>query len=283
MRSAGISLGILLIAVVVASAQPPGTQATPTGLPPAAPPAASPEVVLDAHLDNWEKAMAGAKSFSAKFEQTKVDAVFKRPLKYHGSILCMKPNLARMSAYAEKNKNDFEAFICNGKSLFHYDWQKKTVTEVPLTLGNGDSLMLDFLSGMKASAVKQRFQITQFNPADPNYVYFDIKPKLPKDAQEFAMIRLAVFGPNVPPPFIKYMPSQIYMVKPNDDTELWKLSEQAINIKDKDNRDLDPRIFEYEKPEGKDWKFEKAALPPSTPMLPGGTNLPSGPGAVKRP
>ena len=48
-----------------------------------------------------------------------------------------------------------------------------------------------------AAVAKKRFQITQFNPADKNYVYFDIKPTLPKDQGEFSHIRLAVFGTNL--------------------------------------------------------------------------------------
>jgi TIGR03009 family protein len=280
MRFAGMTLGLVLVAALGASAQPPGTP----GLPPAANPIADPG--LDGHLEAWAKVMAGAKNFSAKFEQTKTESTFKKERKYTGSILCMKPNLARMSLANVQNKDDFEAYICNGKSLFHYDWSTKIVTEIPLVQGNGESLMLDFLSGMSATAVKQRFSIAQFNPGDKNYVYFDIKPKLPKDAQEFTHIRLAVYGPNVPAPFIKYMPSQIYMVKPNDDTELWKLSEQAMNVRNKDGSELSTKIFDYEQPKEKEWQFKKApAMPPTPggPLLKGGTNLPPGQGAVKRP
>ena len=258
MRSVGIALSVVLVAAVALQAQPPAAP----GLPPVDP-------GLDAHLVAWEKVMGKATNFSAKFEQTKVEATFKKERKYTGSILCMKPNDPKLSLFARmnlanvKDKNDFEAYICNGKSLFHYDWAGKTVTEIPLAQGNGDSLMLEFMSGMKAAAVKQRFHLTQFNPADKNYVYFDIKPKLQNDQQEFAHIRLAVFGPNVPPPFIPYLPAQIFRVMPNDDTESWKFSEQAVDVKG-----IGPEVFQYKAPEEKGWQFKKAPLAPMGPTVP---------------
>ena len=155
MRSVGIALAVVLVAAVAIQAQPPA----PPGLPPVDP-------GLDAHLMAWEKVMSKATNFSAKFEQTKVEATFKKERKYTGSLLCMKPNLARMSFANIKDKNDFEAYICNGKSLFHYDWAGKTVTEIPLAQGNGDSLMLDFMGGMKAASVKERFHLSQGEGAD---------------------------------------------------------------------------------------------------------------------
>ena len=269
MRSAGITLGLLFAAALSLQAQPPGA----LGLPPAAPPAADP--ILDTHLDGWEKATSASTNFSAKFELSKVEATFKKERKYNGSILCMKPNLARMSQANLQNKNDFEAYICNGKSLFHYDWPTKIVTEIPLIQGNGESLMLDFLAGMKASAVKQRFTIALFNPngkVDPNYVYFDIKPKQAKDRPRSSHSSSCRVQPGTCRVLYQvHAVELLHMVKPNDDTEHWKLSEQAINIKkNKDNSDLSPKIFEFEQPKEKDWQFKKASLPPP----PGGPNIP---------
>jgi TIGR03009 family protein len=268
MRTAGIGLAAVLVATLAVQAQPPG--GTVPGLPP--PPGADP--TLDAHLAQWANLMGKANTFSAKFDLTRTAAVFKKDHQYKGSVLCMKPNLARMSIGSTADKEDYEAYICNGKSLFQYEWKAKTIMEIPLTPGAGDSPMLDFLGGMTAAAAKKRFLITQFNPNDKTYVYFDIKPTLPKDNQEFEHIRLCLYGPNVPPPYTPYLPAQMYMLKPNGDAEMWKFSNQTLNV-----QGISEKVFQYEQPKDKGWTFKKASAPPP---LPGGTNLPAGPNAVKR-
>src|SRR5206468_1644832 len=79
--------------------------------------------------------------------------------------------------------------------------------------GSSDNLMLDFLSGMTAQAVQQRFQMSIFKE-DANYVYLDIKPVLGKDKQEFEHVRFALYGPKVPAPFTPYLPVEMWVKKP---------------------------------------------------------------------
>lgn len=265
MRSVGLMLVSMFAAVALVQAQPP--------LPPAAPPAAPPaNSALDEHLARWEAVMGRATNFSAKFDLTRTSGgALKAEHKYAGQFLCMKPNLARLSIGSTTKKNDFEAYICNGKSLYEYDWGSKKITEIPLGPGGGDSLMLDFLQGMTAKAARQRFQIELFNPTDKNYVYFDIKPTLAKDKQEFEHIRFALYGPGVPAGFTPYLPSQMYMLKPNGDTELWKFTDQQIDVKG-----ITPAVFQYEEPKEKGWQYEKVK-PPSSPT---GAAPPKG-GAVR--
>jgi TIGR03009 family protein len=257
MRSVGLSLLILSGLAVVGSAQPP---AAAPGLPAAAPQA---DPVLDGHLKAWSDLTRSATNFSAKFELTRTDAVFKKQHKYSGSVLCMKPNLARFALGSTTNKNDFEAYICNGKSVFEYDWKAKTITEIPLVGGQGDNLMLDLLSGMNAAQIKQRFQLSQFQPNDPNYVYLDIKPVQPKDKQEFEHIRFALYGPNVPKSFTPYMPAQMYLMKPNGDSEMWVFSDQTLDVKG-----ITPQVFQYEEPKDKGWQYKKAQLQPAPGPVP---------------
>ncbi|HXD89081.1 MAG TPA: TIGR03009 domain-containing protein [Urbifossiella sp.] len=278
MRTVGYSSAVVLAAALVASAQPPGTPA----LPAAALPAADPE--LDRHLLGWQKTMAEAKNFSAQFEQVKMQAPLNKAHKYAGSVLCMKPNLARMSNANVKDKNDFVAYICNGKSLFQYEWQQKLVTEIPLADGMGDNLMLDFLSGMSADAAKKRFHIKleRRNPPDTNYIYLNIAPKLPKDAQEFSMLQMALYHPAVPKPYVPYLPAMVKMKKPNGDSETWAFSKQTVNA-----TNVGPQMFQYEKPQGTGWQYKKEQVRPpapgfaAPPMLPGGNGLRPGEGAVK--
>jgi TIGR03009 family protein len=258
MRNIAIACGLAVFAAFVQAQQP--------GLPPAAPAAPAIDPVLDDHLAKWQFTLGKATNFSAKFELTRTEAVFKKERKYSGAVLCMKPNLARLSIGSTTDKNDFEAYICNGKSLYEYNWAAKTITEIPLAAGQGDNLMLDMLGGMTAEGAKKRFQITQFNPKDPNYVYLDIKPTLPKDKQEFEHMRFALYGPNVPAPFKPYMPAQMYMLKPNGDAEMWKFSDQVV-----DAQGVSAKVFEFVPPDPKEkWNIRKATPPPTGPATPAG-------------
>jgi TIGR03009 family protein len=250
------SLAILLVLCAVSvQAQPLAAPA----LPPAAP---ASDPVLDGHLLNWQKTLSAATNFSAKFELTRTDAVFKRERKYAGSVLFMKPTLARLAIGSTTDKNDFEAYICNGKSLFEYNWSAKTITEIPLAAGQGDNLMLDLLGGMTADAAKKRFQIKQFNPADKNYIYLDIKPTLAKDQQEFEHMRFALYAPGVPAPFRAFLPAQMFLLKPNGDAEMWKFSDQAVNVPG-----ITEKVFQFEQPKDKGWTMKKATLPPAGPAV----------------
>jgi TIGR03009 family protein len=288
MRLVGLPLTAVLLAALIASAQPPA----PPGAPPAAPPV---DPALDGHLRDWQKRMGDLSNFYSDFEMTRTDAVFKRKSVYTGQVLCMKPNFARLRLENKNDKADYDAYICNGKSVYEYSGREKVVTEVKLTGPGADNLMLDFLGGMKADDVKRRFQITQFDPTAKYYVYLDIKPLLPKDKQEFEFVRIALFGPTVPAPYTPYLPAQVFMMKPNGDTEDWKLSKQQTNVPG-----VDAGKFQYvpvREKDGKEWPLKQAqtlpaqpgpmgapTVPPGfggPPKLPGGTNLPPGGGAVK--
>ena len=52
------------------------------------------EVVLDAHLANWEQATAKATSYTVKFELTRTAGVLPRQRKFSGTLLLMKPKLS---------------------------------------------------------------------------------------------------------------------------------------------------------------------------------------------
>jgi TIGR03009 family protein len=277
MRLAGSALAALLIGVTVAWAQPPvaGSPVTP----PAAP-AAKSDPKLDAHLENWEKTMGALTNFRFELNLKKTDAVFKKDKPYSGVVLCMKPNLAvvRMNYDGDKSGADYEAFICDGKSLYHYTGLERTITEYklpdPKTNPVTDNLMLDFLSGMKAKDAKARFDLSLFKE-DANYVYLDVKPVLGKDKEEFQQLRMALYGPNTK---FAYLPAQVYMVHPNGDTELWKFTDPQTNIPV-----LAPKDFAFQKVPG----FQmKQPPPPPAPARPGQPMLPAGavpPGGLVRP
>ena len=273
MRPVGFTLAALL-AAPVAWAQVPGVQPVP-GAPVAQPGAAAPDAKLDPHLKGWEQKMGGLTNFRSDLALTKKESTFQQAREYTGSVLCMKPSFARLrietTAKALPGKPvDFEAFICNGAFVYMYNGLQQEVTEykLPPNVGaaGGDNLMLDIVSGIKADDAKRRFDIKLFNE-DANYVYLDIKPVQQKDQQEFTHVRFALFGPRTQ---FAYLPAQVWLQKPNGDTELWKFSNPQINVPN-----VDQKVFDYVPVPG--WPLKKAQPPPPPPK---GTGVPVG-GAVR--
>ncbi len=276
MRSAAFPLAALLIAASVGWAQPPAVPGSPIVGQPVPPPArvvkADPR--LDPHLVEWEKKMTNVVNLRTEIGLTRTDAVFKKPTNFSGVVLCMKPNFAvlRLDNTGDPTKTDYEAYICNGKAVYVYNGVAKTVTEFKLPQGGAgvDNLMLDFLSGMKAKDVKERFDISLFK-TDENYIYLDIKPLLGKDQREFQHLRLALYGPGAATSKFAYLPAQVYMLKPNNDTEVWKFNNPQVDVPG-----VEVKHFQYVEIKDKAWKFQQA---PPAPIGNGG-NIPAG-GAVR--
>jgi TIGR03009 family protein len=271
MRRFSLSFAAMLLGVTLIRAQVPGTVGTP-GLPPAPPLGQPSDAKLDAHLTAWEKTMSTVTNFRVDLALKRTDAVFKEDRHYSGSVLCMKPNLARLRLDydGDPTKADYEAYICDGKSVYEYNGLQKTVTEWKLPnpaanpAGSTDNLMLDFLSGMKARDAKQRFELTLFKE-DDYYVYLDIKPLQARDKTEFQQLRLALYGPNTK---FAYLPAQVYMVKPNGDTEQWSFKNPQINL-----QGVDQKLFQYVKVPG----FSERQGQPTPPPAPTTSIRPSGP------
>lgn len=283
MRRAGFILTALLMGVVVAQAQQPGTGGQP--LP--AIPGADPNARLDTHLDGWEKAAGALTNFRFVLNLKRTSNTdFKATRAYSGVVLCMKPNYAvlRLNYDADKSGNDYEAYICDGKELYQYVGLQKTITRWKLPdpktnpAGATDNLMLDFLTGMKAKDLKARFDITLYKE-DPQgyYIYLDVKPKLAKDKVEFEQLRMALYGPKTK---WTYLPAQVFLVKPSKDTEEWSFKDPQTNIPG-----LTADHFKFQPVRGWQVVDGKAPAPanprPGMPVIPGGKNLPPGGGAVR--
>ncbi len=274
MRTAGWILMALLIGATLGVAQQPvpAQPASPVPLP-----TSSADPKLEAHLLEWEKKMANVVNFHTHLELKRTDALFKKDTQYTGSVLCMKPKYAilridRINADGKKDPLDYEAYICDGKAIYAYNGVQKTVTEIPIPHNQHgvDNLMLDFLAGMKAKDIKERFDITLFK-TDENYIYLDIKPRRPADQREFQHLRMALFGPGPRTAAVAYLPAQVYLLKPNGDSELWTLSEQKVDVPN-----ITPEVFKFSKvPEG--WKFQQAPPQPGPGVPPpGGAVRPNG-------
>jgi TIGR03009 family protein len=274
MRFAGYTLAALLAAAPAGLAQPavPGMPVQPPLPPPAAPPAKAADPKLDGHLDAWEKRMVDVKNLRTEISLKRTDAVFKKEREYTGVVLCMKPTFAvmRLDYAGDPTKADYEAYICDGKALFIYSGKDKTITRVKLPENQPgvDNLMLDFLSGMKAKDVKERFDISLFK-TDEHYVYLDIKPLRPADQREFTHLRLALYGSGQATAKFSYLPAQVYMVKPGGDTEMWKFTNPQLNIEN-----VAPANFAYVPIKG----WEVKDLPQAPGPAPKGPLVPAGGG-----
>jgi TIGR03009 family protein len=260
------ALAALLVAVS-ASAQPPAVPGGPP-IPPPAPPGAQADPKLDAHLAQWEKRMSGVSNFRTVIDLTRTEDTFKKKTNFTGVVLCMKPNFAilRLDNANDAKKIDYEAYQCDGKNLYVFDGLKKTVTRVKLQQNQGvDNVMLDFLGGMKAADVKKRFDVKLFNE-DANYIYLDIKPTLPADQREFNQIRMALFKDTPTTAKWAYLPAQVFLLKPNRDTEEWKFSETQLDI-----AGVKAELFAFAKPPaGFELKDAPAAPVGGAPPLPPG-------------
>lgn len=269
MRPLGFTLAVTLLAVTVGSAQQPGAPGVSPAQPAAPPAVPVAQKTLDDHLVAWERTMSNVTNFRVEIALTKTDAVFKKARKYDGVVLCMKPNFAilRLNYTNDPTKNDYEAYICNGKSFFKYDGNEKSVTEykvpppVANQAGGTDNLMLDFLSGLKAKEAKQRFDISLIKE-DEFYVYLSIKPVLGRDKQEFQILSMALYGPKTQ---FAYLPARVNKLNPNGDTELWDFTNPRVNLPG-----IDEKVFQYVEVKG----FTVKQAPPmnqpqAPPMRPG--------------
>jgi TIGR03009 family protein len=261
MRFAGFTLVALLVPATVVLAQPPVPGQ----------PAKAADPKLDAHLVEWEKRMAGAKNLWAEVALKRTDAVFKKDTNYTGTALCMKPNLARLRLdnAGDPTKVDYEAFICDGKAVYAYNGVQKTITQfdIPQNQPGADNLMLDFLAGMKAKDVKERFDVAPAN-TDEHYVYLDIKPRRPADQREFARLVLALYGSGPKTAKWAYLPAQVNVYKPNGDEEQWRFTDPKVDVPG-----VDAKAFQFAEIKDKGWTFQKAPPQP----IGGGTPRPGKP------
>ncbi|HYH67692.1 MAG TPA: TIGR03009 domain-containing protein [Urbifossiella sp.] len=256
MRRLGPALAAFVAAAATVTAQPvPGQPLQPQPQPQPAPP----DPRVNHHLGGWEKTMGALVNYGAEFELEKKNPVFPTPRKYGGSVLCMKPNFAALQIVSRTNKADVEAFLSNGKSVFHYEWEKKTITEFKLNGGGaGDNLMIEFLGGMKAAAAQQRFHITviQDDPAkDKNYVVLRIQPLLARDKQEFVDARMALLAPTNVAKLPAYLPAVVWLQQPNGNEEKWELKNHKTN-----QAGVGPQQFQFQPVPG--WQVQQAPAPP---------------------
>lgn len=282
MRRAGLSLPALLAAAPVAFAQTPqppaavppaGTPQTPVNLapvstPPAPPvaavgPAALPPALVN-HLNAWEARHKQVQNLYTDCELVKRDLLTRKEKVLTGKIMCMKPNLAWLKIEAKGNPADFEAYICDGKSVFAYEAGTKTVTEHRIPKANptsvGDNLLLEFMSGaMSADDVTKRFDLALVKEEE-FYVHIRVKPRLPRDLQEFESLTLVLHGPKTAGMGLDYLPKVVILRGNNGQTEeQWTFVKPMANV-----AELRKEHFQYAKPP-QGWQVKPAQAAGSPP------------------
>jgi TIGR03009 family protein len=270
-------------------AQVPGGQPAPGGQPgvPAAPqPAPQVDAATLAHLQGWEKAMAGVKTFAVKAEMTLKDKVTDRNEKFTGHIWCMAPNLTRLRLekqlppQAKRNGEEFTAFICDGKMVYHYDGPMRMLTVAKLgPNGSGNNLLLDVMSGMTAVNAVARFDIRTLKPNDPKdqYIYLELRPKWKEDKAEFEAMQLILIPPIAGAAGREYLPRFVKVFKPGGQKlEEWDFPDPKVNPDG-----IAAQHFQWEKPpEG--WKVQSLDTPQAPPPATAGRGPVAAPPPAKR-
>ena len=213
------------------------------------------------HLAAWEQAMAARTSFlCGDVRVTRKDLPRKTEKAFTGTIQCLKPRMGRLRLDpllpdgGTRKPTDYEAYIWNDKSLIEYDAAIKEVHVFPLTptkadpaptevnpilawLGSliWDAMMAhhDLLNGVVGGewkGVAWRFDV-KLVKEDAHYVHLELKPRFAKDRWQYDSIQVVLFGPNVPKPYVAYLPCVLTVRHRGRLSEtVWQFSEPKINV-----------------------------------------------------
>jgi TIGR03009 family protein len=119
---------------------------------------------------------------------------------------------------------------------------------------------LSMFGEVTAKGLRERYTIRIFKP-DPNYVYLDMIPRRVTDSARIKQLRVALYGPNVKAPHTPYVPSQVFILRTNGDSEIWTFKESEWNVKR-----VDEQSFAFVPIPG--WKVIRGAPDKSLPLPP---------------
>jgi len=150
---------------------------------------------VDWVLRAWEQRGAGVKTFESKFTRFEYDGVFGDPTKPRfideGRIKYAAPDKAMFQVNGQRA----EHWICDGMSIFEYNFQKKQLIQhkLPAEL-QGKAIAdgpLPFLFGAKAENLKQRYFLRLVTPqAVQGQVWLEAWPRFQHDAANFQRAEL---------------------------------------------------------------------------------------------
>ena len=246
-----------------------------SALPPQPPVAPAPHRAFDPelakHLAAWKKAASSRKSLRAEIKLTRTDAVFKKEKSFSGSLLWMRPDLVilRLNNDSDKTGNDYEAYLCDGTSIYEYNGISRTIIDRrnysdprfvgPPThnehlqqqffltvfgrpiLDPRTFLPIQFVTGLGRENEPARYCYS-LHSVDKWYVYLDFEPTQDRDRAEFTHGRLALIGPDNAN---AYAVAAVSIVRPSGDRETWRVKAYQTNIPK-----LTPKDFAFQEVPG---------------------------------
>lgn len=159
---------------------------------------------VDRVLIAWERYGDQVKTFEAKFTLRTYGSVFdngQEPKPQLGILKYEKPD----KGYFEITGSQPEKWICDGMSLFQYEFTKKELTQHVLppeergqSIQNGP---LPFLFGAKAAMLKQRYWIRALPSPETakDQIWLQAFSKYPRDAADFSHAEMIVSAKNMHP------------------------------------------------------------------------------------
>ena len=193
------------------------------------------QLALENLLTDWEKRNKEIHVLKSKFFHWRYDAVFgngnQPPPADEGDLKFAAPDKAWMWVKAKDHKQS-EQWLCDGKSVFHWDYTNSVVTEyiMPPEMqgkGIGDG-PLPFVFGIEAQKLKQRYFMRIITPPNvQNEVWLEAFPRLQQDAANYYKVEviLQIVGESH-----ALFPYAIQIYAPNEkDRIVYQLQSPEIN------------------------------------------------------
>lgn len=187
--------------------------------PPGFPVTAQQDAYLDQVLQAWEQHAKKVKTFESSFTRWDYDDTFGQPnvprFTDQGKLKYAAPDRGMLEVtHTEKDGKMVdieperkEKWICNGKSVFQYEYAKtpKQLTEYPLppellgkAIQNGP---LPFMFGAEAARLKQRYfiRVIATPPGRTGETWLEAYPRYQRDAADFRRAELILRNQDVMP------------------------------------------------------------------------------------
>jgi len=201
----------------------PRTQAQPIQPPAADQDVAAPfqlsaqeQAQLDTLLQAWEQSSARIKTFKCRFTRFEYSTAFgpidpNKPTSVdRGELRYAAPDRGLFAIEGPANpaantSSNPERWICDGKSVFQYDYAQKRVVEYPLSPEMQGKAIADsplpFLFGSSAVKLKQRYYLRLITPAavQAQEVWLESWPRFQSDRANMTAARLILKVKNLEP------------------------------------------------------------------------------------
>jgi TIGR03009 family protein len=190
---------------------------------------------LDNLLNDWEKRNKEIRVLESKFYRWKYDAVFgngtKPPPPDEGELRFSAPDKGKMLIDAKDPKQS-EQWVCDGKSIYQFDYPRKLVTEYVMPQELQGTRIVDgplpFVFGVEAQKLKDRFFMRIITPRDvQNEVWLEAYPRHQQQAADFSKVQVIL---QISGPMKALLPYAIQMYSPNGkDRTVYQLQNPRIN------------------------------------------------------